>query len=65
MRTLFKGATIVDGTGRGAYRGDLLVEGGTIQAIGRLEGVQGEHTYECRGLVLAPGFIDKIGRAHV
>ena len=65
MRTLFKGATIVDGTGRDAYRGDLLVEGGTIQAIGCLEGVQGEHTYECRGLVLAPGFIDMHAHSEV
>lgn len=58
MRKLFRHATIVDGTERSPYCADVLVEGGTIAAIGRLGEIQSERVFECRDLILAPGFID-------
>jgi N-acyl-D-amino-acid deacylase len=51
-------ATVVDGTGSAAVVADVAVRGGRIAAIGTIEPAHGERTYEARGLVLAPGFID-------
>lgn len=58
---LFTNATLVDGTGAPGYVGDLLIEGGTIAALGAAGSVQAPPEAERRdlaGLVLAPGFID-------
>jgi len=52
------GGTIVDGTGGPAYRGDLLVREGRIEAITRFEEPPDARIYDCSGLVVAPGFID-------
>lgn len=52
------GASIVDGTGRPAFKADLAIRGGTIAAVGeRLAGTAAE-TLDATGLVLSPGFID-------
>ncbi|WP_395293189.1 amidohydrolase family protein [Kitasatospora hibisci] len=53
---VFKGATVVDGTGADRYRADVRVEGGLIAAIGR--GLGAASAVDADGLVLAPGFID-------
>jgi len=54
---LIRGATVVDGTGSPAYRGDALVVDGRIAELGDVsEGVARE--LDATGLVLAPGFID-------
>lgn len=55
---LFRNATIVDGSGHAAYRGDLAVENGRIAGIGHLEGAQAATVLDLAGKVLAPGFID-------
>jgi N-acyl-D-amino-acid deacylase len=57
-RLLLKNGLIVDGTGKKAYKGDLLIEGGSIEAVapGGIE-FAGE-TIDCAGKVVAPGFID-------
>lgn len=55
---LFRGATIVDGTGAPAYTGDVAVRGEQITAVGRLEAANAARVVECAGRVLAPGFID-------
>ncbi|GAA0250793.1 D-aminoacylase [Cryptosporangium japonicum] len=58
MSTLrIRGASIVDGTGAPAYRGDALIVDGRIAALGDDVGSEGP-VLEADGLVLAPGFID-------
>jgi N-acyl-D-amino-acid deacylase len=55
-----RGATLVDGTGAPARRGDLLVREGRIAALGEIDdaAARGAESIEGAGLVLAPGFID-------
>jgi N-acyl-D-amino-acid deacylase len=55
---LIRGAMVLDGTGRKAFRADVRVTGDTIAAVGRLRPRKGEEVVNARGLVLAPGFID-------
>jgi N-acyl-D-amino-acid deacylase len=55
---LIRNGTIVDGTGGPRYRADLLVEAGTIVAIGRNLAADGREVVDASGLVVAPGFID-------
>nr|WP_246315856.1 D-aminoacylase [Kineococcus aurantiacus] len=54
---LIRGATLVDGTGGPARRGDALVVDGRIAGLGRVE-TAGARVLDASGLVLAPGFID-------
>ena len=51
------GGTIVDGSGRERYRGDVGVRGGKVVALGRVEGSAVE-TLDAGGLAVAPGFVD-------
>ena len=64
--TLFEGGLVVDGSGGPSWPGDVLVVGDRIARIGAglrerppddvaMERV---HVVDCRGLVIAPGFID-------
>ena len=57
-RLLLANGLIVDGTGKKAYLGDLLIQGGRIEAVtpGHIE-FTGE-TIDCTDRVVAPGFID-------
>jgi len=59
--TVFRAASIVDGTGRPAYTADLAVAGGRIAAIGPALGPARE-TIDADGLTLMPGIID--GHTH-
>jgi N-acyl-D-aspartate/D-glutamate deacylase len=54
---LVRNALIVDGTGKPAYPGGVAVEGGVIQALGKVSG-RARRTIDAHGQVLAPGFID-------
>jgi len=54
---VIRGATIVDGTGRPGFLGDLGVGGGRIVAIGDVDST-GATTLDAGGLVVAPGFVD-------
>ncbi|WP_214411590.1 N-acyl-D-amino-acid deacylase family protein [Sphaerisporangium fuscum] len=53
---IFKGATVVDGTGAEPYVADVGVRDGRITGIG--PDATGGRTVDATGLVLAPGFID-------
>ena len=55
---IIRGASIVDGSGRAAFRGDLAVSEGRIAAVGDLGEAQAACTVEARGRCLTPGFID-------
>lgn len=57
MRTLIRGADVVDGTESPRYRADVLLDGGRIAAIGDPDG-PADRVIDADGLVLAPGFID-------
>ncbi|MBA3391098.1 MAG: amidohydrolase family protein [Deltaproteobacteria bacterium] len=51
------GATIVDGTGRAAYQGDVAVTDGRIVAVGTCDG-PARRTLDARGAHVLPGFVD-------
>jgi N-acyl-D-amino-acid deacylase len=56
---ILKRGTIIDGTGRPRFEGDLAIRKNRILAIdtsGSLHGAPEE--LDCKGLVIAPGFID-------
>jgi imidazolonepropionase-like amidohydrolase len=55
-RTLFTGATIVDGTGADPAEADLVVDDGRIVEIGR--GLDGDERVDLAGKSLLPGLFD-------
>ncbi|HKO19938.1 MAG TPA: amidohydrolase family protein [Acidobacteriaceae bacterium] len=55
---LFSNATIVDGSGREPFPGDLLVRDDRIVAVGPAIEARAATRIDCTGLTLAPGFID-------
>ncbi|MDW3685867.1 D-aminoacylase [Cupriavidus sp. CV2] len=52
------GASIVDGSGRPAFVGDVGVKDGKIAAVGELAHASAVERIDGRGRVVAPGFID-------
>ena len=55
---LFTGGTVIDGTGAAGAMADVAVSSDKIAAVGRLAGATAKQTIDCRGKVIAPGFID-------
>src|SRR5258705_599318 len=60
---LFTNARVVDGTGAPWFLADVGVRGGKIAAVGRLAGSPATRTIDASGLVVAPGFIDLLGKS--
>lgn len=59
MRTLIRGAAVVDGTETERYRADVLVDGPRIASIdGAGPAPAADRVLDADGLVLTPGFID-------
>jgi len=61
MRTiLIKSGRIVDGTGKGAYTGHVLVEGSSVREIieSGTEPPEADEVIDASGCVISPGFID-------
>lgn len=59
MKTLIRGGTVVDGTGKPAFAADVLVDGDRIAAIeGPGLSVEADRIIEATGHLVTPGFID-------
>ncbi|MFI8455078.1 amidohydrolase family protein [Kitasatospora sp. NPDC085464] len=54
--TVFRGATVVDGTGADRYRADVRIADGLITDVG--DRLDAPEVVDADGLVLTPGFID-------
>lgn len=57
-KVLLKNGIIIDGTGRAAIRGDVLIAGDKVEAVGQLGEVAMAETVECTGMHVVPGFVD-------
>lgn len=55
---VFKNATVIDGTGKPSFIGDVRIEGDRIVKIGKVKPSGTDEVIDATGLVLAPGFID-------
>jgi N-acyl-D-amino-acid deacylase len=51
------GGTIVDGTGRPGFAGDLGIKDGKVVALGKADG-EATQTIDAAGRIVAPGFVD-------
>ena len=60
---LIKNGSIVDGSGRPAYKADLSIKGDRIVRIGDLSRDTAARVIDAEGLVVAPGFIDMLGQS--
>ncbi len=54
---LIKDATIVEGTGKKAYKGSIGVTGDKVAAMGNVKG-DAKRVVDAKGLTALPGFID-------
>lgn len=53
-----RNGTVVDGSGRKAFRADVGVRRGVIVRVGDLGGLTARESIDAAGLIVAPGFID-------
>ncbi len=58
VSVVIQNATIIDGTGKASFRGDVRIKGGKIERIGKIKPSKMDEVIDATGLVLAPGFID-------
>ena len=63
MKTLIRGGTVIDGAGKPAFVGDILVDGDRIVDVipaGNTQTLKHSNTQtlEAEGLIVSPGFID-------
>ncbi|MDD5710958.1 MAG: amidohydrolase family protein [Candidatus Colwellbacteria bacterium] len=63
MSLLIKGVQVIDGTGKEAYRADVLVQKDIISSIGNLKERGAKKVIEGLGNYLVPGFIDVHARS--
>ena len=60
MTTIFRNATVVDGTGAKPFRADVLVRDDVIESIDTNgnRNISADRDIDCSGLILCPGFMD-------
>lgn len=58
MTTLIKNATIVDGSGKPPFKGDIFIKNDVISAIGNLGRQSAKKVVNVSGNYVSPGFID-------
>ncbi|MGD9329636.1 MAG: D-aminoacylase [Cyclobacteriaceae bacterium] len=61
---VLRNGTIVDGTGRPSYSGDVAIHSDTLFAIGKLNWIRGSREIDVGGMVVAPGFINMLSWAN-
>ena len=54
---VIRGGTVVDGSGRAPYRGDVAIRDGRITKVGVVEG-RGAEEIDAAGCIVTPGFVD-------
>jgi N-acyl-D-amino-acid deacylase len=54
---VIRGGTIVDGTGKPSFTGDIAIDGGLITAVGSVT-AQGRDEVDAAGKIVTPGFVD-------
>ena len=54
---IITGGTIVDGTGKPKYAGDIAIKDGKIAKIGTIEG-EASKKIDANGAIITPGFVD-------
>ncbi|MGI4812726.1 MAG: N-acyl-D-amino-acid deacylase family protein [Janthinobacterium lividum] len=54
---VIRGGTLIDGSGRPGYVGDIAIRGKTIAAIGEVNG-RGAEEIDAHGKIVTPGFVD-------
>ncbi|MGB8451290.1 MAG: amidohydrolase family protein [Anaerocolumna sp.] len=57
-KILIKNGNIVDGTGRKAYKGDILFCDSILKIASHIDETTADEVYDVPGLTVAPGFID-------
>ncbi|GIH61605.1 N-acyl-D-amino-acid deacylase family protein [Microbispora siamensis] len=55
---LISGGRVVDGTGAPAFRADVGVRGGRVEAVGRLDAAEADVRIDAAGRLVLPGLID-------
>jgi N-acyl-D-amino-acid deacylase len=55
--TVIRGGTIIDGTGKPGYTGDIALEGGKIASVGGKAG-PGKREIDAAGNIVTPGWVD-------
>src|ERR1700741_2085911 len=54
---VIRGGTIIDGTGKAPFTGDVAIAGGRIAAVGGKQG-PGKREVDADGLLVTPGWVD-------